>query len=81
MKDTNNYKIYTEYDAKSEEAKLSFVKNDKVVDFEELPTSEQDVFRCMVGEIVELIFKDIQDEKQSDMEELPEVDLIETETN
>lgn len=74
MKDTNNYKIYTEYDAKSEKAKLSFVKNDRVVDFEELPASEQDVFRCMVGEVVELIFKDIQGDKQSDMEELSEVE-------
>ncbi len=70
-KDTNKYAFHTEYDAKEEKAVAVFTKNGRVVSFDELLNNEKDVYRCMLVEVLEMVFpveSDVSGESEQDME-------------
>lgn len=68
-KETNKYAFHTEYDAKEEKAIAFFTKNGQVVLFDELSNNEKDVYRCMMAEVIEMIFpeeSDVRGESEQD---------------
>ena len=65
-KDANKYALHMEYDAKKEDGTVVFVKNGRIVTFEELPEAEQQVYMCMVAEVVDKIFPKTEGEGESE---------------
>ena len=69
-KETNKYAFHTEYDTNKEKAVAFFTKNGQVVSFDELPNNEKNVYRCMLAELVEMIFpeeSDVRGESEQDI--------------
>lgn len=65
-KDANKYALHMEFDAKSEDGTVVFVKNNRIVSFEELPENEKQVYMCMVAEVVEKIFPNTEEAGESE---------------